>query len=163
MYPQPMTDDAESLKRLADRVEQRIAELALEYAEVARLAGFSIEALRKIRNGLGARPNTYRKLERGLSWQQGSVAAILAGSEPIPLEAPADEEAPADPASVNPSLEQELELAVRLMAAQVRELGLTPEEAEEAWRRARLRIEQSREPATPPESHPDSPRRHRAG
>lgn len=158
-----MTDDAESLARLADRVEQRIAELALEYAEVARLAGFSIEALRKIRNGIGARPNTYRKLERGLSWQQDSAATVLAGGEPTPLEAPVDEEAPTDPAGVTPSPEQELELASRLMAAQIRELGLTPEEAEEAWRRARQRIEQVHRAPGAPESPPESARRHQVG
>ncbi|MFJ6386412.1 hypothetical protein ACIQJT_02265 [Streptomyces sp. NPDC091972] len=39
-----------------------------------------------------------------------------------------------------PTLTQELELAGRLMAAQVRELGLSPDEAEEAWERARAQI-----------------------
>lgn len=138
-----MTDDRQPLRRLADRVEQRIAELALEYAEVARLAGFSIEVLRKIRNGVGVRASTYRKLERALAWQQDSVAAILAGSDPSPM-GNRDSNQPSaeggEPRKVSPTLEQELELAARLMAAQIRELGLSPDEAEEAWERARARI-----------------------
>lgn len=77
-----MTGDSDPLGRLAGYVERRIAELALEYVEVARAADFSIEALRKIRNAISVRSSTYGKLERALRWAPGSVQAILAGGEP---------------------------------------------------------------------------------
>ncbi|NJP75709.1 hypothetical protein, partial [Streptomyces sp. C1-2] len=42
-----------------------------------------------------------------------------------------------------PTLSQELALASRILSATVREIGLSPDEAEEAWRRARLEIERT--------------------
>ncbi len=77
-----MTAEAESRSRLARHVEQRIGEMAVEYAEVARVAGFSIETLSKIRKGLKVKQSTYGKLERGLGWRGGSTRDVLSGGEP---------------------------------------------------------------------------------
>lgn len=136
MYSRPMTAAPEPHVRLAQYIERRIAALALEYAEVCRRAEISDETLGKIRKGMRARGSTYRKLERALEWEQGSIAAILEGGEPTARDDGADRQAVARP---DPS--QELQLAQRLLAATVREMGLTPEEADEAWRRVRLEIE----------------------
>lgn len=151
-------------ERLDTAMNARRLELRMNWRDLAQAAEVSYEALRAIRKG-DYRPTELRAraLDEALQWVPGSVYAVLDGGEPVTLamqqamEQVASRET--EPGDVAPTPDQELELAVRLMAAQVRELGLTPEEAEEAWRRARLRIEQSREP----ESHPDNPRRHRAG
>lgn len=143
MYPRPMTATPNPLDRLAQYIERRITELALEYAEVCRRAEISDETLMKIRKGASARGSTYRKLERALEWQQGSIASILAGGEPVSLGVGGADLSPPEGEELQtfpPTLEQELELAARLMAAQVRELGLSPSEAAEAWRRAQERI-----------------------
>lgn len=138
MYSQPMTAALEPRIRLAQYIERRIAALALEYAEVCRRAEISDETLGKIRKGMSARGRTYLKLERALEWRQGSIAAILNGGEPAPLEASATN---ASPPAQGPSIGQELELAERLLAATVREMNLSPEEADEVWRRVRRKIE----------------------
>lgn len=152
LYPRPMTDNSESLQRLAGHIERRITELGLEYAEVARLADFSIEVLRKMRHGIKARGSTYRKLERALQWAQGSVAAILAGGEPMPVGV--------DDTPFGEQPDPELELAQRLLASTVREMGLTTDEADEAWRRARAEIVRSRASES---DDPPRGRRRRAG
>lgn len=125
LYSQAMTDDAELLQRLAAYIERRIAELGLEYAEVARLAEFSIEVLRKMRHGISVRPSTYRKLERALKWEHGSVAAILEGGEPTPLdETQGAEQRPQEAA---PQSEQGLsprEALRRVVRSSARELGV---------------------------------------
>jgi hypothetical protein len=153
-----MTDDAEPLKRLAAYVEQRIATLGLEYAEVARLAGFSIEVLRKVRNGINARGSTYRKLERALQWESGSIATILAGGEPTLVEAAAG----VAPESGETLSSQELEILQDLVVSTASRLGLSPEEMDEAYRRARAELERRRAAGGQEGSSPP-PRRRRAG
>ncbi|MER7874866.1 hypothetical protein ABTY63_15085 [Streptomyces solisilvae] len=159
----------EELARLAAHTERRIADLGLQYAEVARAAGFSDQTLIAIRNSAKVRPTTHRKLEKALRWAPGSVQAILNGGEPTALnpesaspeaaEAQARQDASAE---TKPRQQQELELASRLLSATVRELGLSPEEAEEAWRQVRLTIERSNRPMEEGES-PQTGTRHRAG
>lgn len=128
MYPRPMTatPPSEALTRLAQYVERRIAELVLEYAEVCRRAEISDETLIKIRKGLNARASTYRKLERALQWQQGSIGRILAGGEPTPLEAAGDqpqgEDSPPAPAGAAFSPGEALRRVVRSSAL---EFGVT--------------------------------------
>ncbi|MBK3630400.1 hypothetical protein JHN59_37510 [Streptomyces sp. MBT49] len=126
--------------RLAQYIERRISALALEYAEVCRRADISDETLSKVRKGMRARSSTYTKLERALNWERGSIGAILDGGEPTPLDAPPGR-APAARAPDAPPLERELALAQRLLAATIREMQLSPEEADEVWRRVRLEIE----------------------
>lgn len=158
-----MTADTQPLVRLAQYIESRITALAMEYAEVCRLAEISDETLSNIRKGNRARAATYRKLERALQWDVGSIASILAGGEPTPSGVGGGRSASAPQTA--PTLDQELELAARLMAAQVRELGLSPEEAAEAWRRAQERITRSHPHAEHRAVEPltESPRRHHAG
>ena len=130
-----MTDDAEPLQRLAAAIEWRIAELGLEYAELARVAGFSIEVLRKMRHGVKARSSTYRKLERGLGWEAGSAQAILAGGGPTLVEG----SEPMAPTEVVPSLAGDSVEAARdeATAGAIRSIldGLKPEQRERVWRR----------------------------
>lgn len=143
LYSQAMTDDAERLQRLAAYVERRIAELGLEYAEVARQADFSIEVLRKIRNGIKARVTTYTKLERALKWEYGSVEAILAGGEPSPIEAEASPPTPLEPEpQPSPGLSPR-EAFRRIVRSSAREFGLTPDGFDEAVRLAREDLEEA--------------------
>lgn len=140
MYSQPMTADANALVRLGNYVEQRVAELGLEYAAVCRAGGFSDETLSKIRKGtIQARPATYRKLERALRWGQGSVASILAGGEPALLatdggQQPEEVETPQASTDLRLSPSEALRRVVRSSA---RDLGVTADGFEEAMRLAR--------------------------
>lgn len=150
MYSQRMTAAPDPLLRLAQYLERRIVALTLEYAEVCRRAGISDETLGKIRKGHKARGSTYSKLERALEWQQGSIASILNGGEPAEVESRPGAGGPDDAESEQdtPTLSQELALASRILSATVREIGLSPDEAEEAWRRARLEIERTHKART---------------
>lgn len=164
-------------ERLDKVMNARRLELRMTWRELAQAAEVSYEALRAIRKG-DYRPAelTARALDEALQWMPGSVYAVLDGGEPVTVETQASlEQAASEHADgraaareaearqTAPTLDQELELASRLMAAQVRELGLSPEDADEAWRRARRRIEQSHRPANSPESRPEAPARHQAG
>lgn len=86
MYPQPMTADAAALGRLGQEVDKRVRLLGLDYVDVARAGGFSVETLSKIRKGQQAKGSTYRGLERALRWAAGSVDEILAGGLPRELD-----------------------------------------------------------------------------
>ncbi|MDX3033010.1 helix-turn-helix domain-containing protein [Streptomyces scabiei] len=159
-------------ERLDLAMNERRLKLRMSWREVAQAAGISYEALRAIRKG-NYRPTelTARALDEALQWMPGSVHAVLDGGEPMTVEAQAtaeqeaDQRADAGATAGTPTLDQELELAARLMAAQVRELGLSPDEAAEAWRRAQERIAQSRRSSAHPRPEPltESPRRHHAG
>lgn len=68
-------------------IERRRVELGMTLDEVAVASGLTTEGIRLIATGARTpRALTQRKLERGLRWRPGSVAAILAGGAPIPLE-----------------------------------------------------------------------------
>lgn len=67
------------------------------------------------------------------------------------------------PHTPSPSLEQELELGRRLLASTVRELGLSPDEADEAWRLAREDIIRTHRPEGPAEAAPPVVRERRTG
>lgn len=166
-------------ERLDSVMNERRLKLRMNWREVAKAADISYEALRAIRKG-SYRPTelTARALDEALRWAPGSVYAVLDGGEPTPIQAQAalpqegarrtDSRAATGEAGVRqgaPTLDQELELAARLMAAQVRELGLSPDEAAEAWRRAQERIALSHRPTghSEPEALTESPRRHHAG
>ncbi|MDX3748693.1 hypothetical protein [Streptomyces sp. AK08-02] len=164
-------------ERLDKAMSARRLELRLNWRELARDAQISYEALRAIRKG-DYRPAelTARTLDEALQWAPGSVYAILDGGEAVTVEMQtaidraaseyADSRAAAREAEARqtaPTLDQELELAARLMAAQIRELGLSPADAEEAWRRAYHKIVQAHVPANPLEAHPETPPHHQAG
>lgn len=155
MYAHPMTATAEPYVRLAQYIERRISVLALEYAEVCRRAGISDETLGKIRKGMRARTATYLKLERALEWAQGSISAIIAGGEPTSWGGRTDR-------SEAPSLSQELDLAARLLTATVKEMNLSPEEADEVWAQVRAQILADHE-STPVRKDSDTPDHRRTG
>lgn len=61
----------------------RRLELGITWADVAKTAGVSYEALRKLRSGpFGPRELTDAKISRALGWKPGSIAAILGGGTP---------------------------------------------------------------------------------
>ena len=135
MYPRPMTAEAERLQALAAHVEARIGELGLEYATVARTAGFSDETLSKIRKGVGVRPATYRKLEIALLWEARSVQAVLVGGQPTPV-------SPPTPAPSSRLSESE-ETLRRITLALAREYRLKPRDVDEVMRLVRQDLEDS--------------------
>lgn len=133
-----MTDDAGPLRRLAEYIERRISELGLEYAEVARLAGFSIEVLRKMRHGVKVRGSTYRKLERALQWEHDSVAAILAGGEPTQVDASSGDQP--ERQAPDPSVERGLSPSEALrfvISASAQKLGVGTDDLEGVFQAVR--------------------------
>lgn len=143
--------------------ERRLG-LRMNWREVATAAGISYEALRAIRRG-DYKPTelTARGLDEALQWRPGSVLSILDGGVATPIEGtpPPAETAPKSGAAQHPTLSQELELAKRLLAATIREMQLSPEEADEVWRRVRLEIEATHRSHEGEISHDD--RNDRAG
>jgi transcriptional regulator with XRE-family HTH domain len=153
-------------ERLDQAMNRRRLELRMNWRELAEAAGISYTALRAIRRG-GYRPTelTARGLDEALHWAPGSVHTVLDGGEPSLLGVQAPPKVPEGASSTTPSLKEKLELAGRLMAAQVRELDLSPDEAAEAWQLAQERITRAHEAATqsPPEALTDTIRHHSAG
>lgn len=125
----------------------RRIQLGKKWKDVLAETELSHETLNRWRKGLKVDPLTDRAFERALLWAPGARETAAAGLSPRELDSEtASTIASADTQIGSPSLEQELELAVRLLAAQVRELGLSPDEAEEAWRRVKERIVDTHEP-----------------
>ncbi|WUI00245.1 helix-turn-helix transcriptional regulator [Spirillospora sp. NBC_00431] len=73
-------------ERLAAALERRLDELDLTWSELADAASVHEVTLRAIRRG-DNQPSarTRRRLEGALSWERGSIQAILDGGEPTPL------------------------------------------------------------------------------
>ncbi|MGW4030788.1 hypothetical protein ACWEFL_15955 [Streptomyces sp. NPDC004838] len=120
-------------ERLDAAMNLRRLELRMNWREVATTAGISYEALRATRRG-DYRPTelTARRLDGALQWTHGSTLATLNGGTPTPIEGDAEQ---------LPALTAELEVLRRLLAATIREMNLTPAEADEVWRRVRPEIE----------------------
>lgn len=97
----PVTPGARA--RLAAAMEARRLELGLTWQEVAIRGGTSTKTLQVARTGPHeTRADTKRAIERGLSWDAGSVDMILQDREPVPLDAPAaapDADGPGDTAA----------------------------------------------------------------
>jgi hypothetical protein len=74
-------------ERLDEALEARRIELGMEWVDVAEAAGRSAETIRSWRRG-ESRPRAVnkRKLERAMNWAAGSIDAVLAGDNPVPLE-----------------------------------------------------------------------------
>lgn len=131
----------EPFERLDEAMSERRLRLRMNWRQVAEAAGISYTALRAIRRG-DYRPTelTARAIEEALQWGHGSVAAIMGGGDPREAAASADMAGQAE-REERPDLPQELALAQRLLAATVREMRLSPDEADEVWGRVRLEIE----------------------
>lgn len=69
---------------LASAIEARRRELGLSLREVADIAGVTGETLRAVRKGSNE-PSSLTKsgIERALSWEAGSVDAVLGGGRPV--------------------------------------------------------------------------------
>jgi DNA-binding XRE family transcriptional regulator len=132
----------EPFERLDAAMNEQRLRLRMNWRQMAEVAGISYTALRAIRRG-AYRPTelTARGLDEALQWAPGSVLSILDGGDPVPIEDAPPPATAAEPGAGRPGLAAELELAQRLLAATVREMGLTPREADEVWRHVRLEIE----------------------
>ncbi|MFF0598097.1 helix-turn-helix domain-containing protein [Streptomyces antibioticus] len=131
----------ELAKRRDTAMNRRRLELGMTWRQVAAAAGVSYETLRAVRKGDSTGGElTLRSIERALRWAPPAFEVIDSGGEP----APAD-----DAQSVTrdnrggelPPLDRELELASRLLSALVRELELSPEGADSAWRAVKAQLE----------------------
>lgn len=145
-------------ERLNEAMNQRRLALRMNWRGVAQAAGISYEALRAIRRG-DYRPTelTARGLDDALEWMPGSLFAILDGGDPVPAEAAATEgPTPETPATMT---SRELEILQDLIESTAGRLGLSPEEADEAYRRARMKIGERRAA----EERPDDPPARRRG
>jgi hypothetical protein len=73
--------------RLADAVRTRRIELELTQEDVRAVGGPSTSSMRMIEGALqsGYRMDILRRLEVALQWKAGSVRALLAGGDPVPL------------------------------------------------------------------------------
>lgn len=149
----------EAAGQLLAATEARRVELGKKWKQVYEEAGVTHQTLNRWRNGHPVAPLTERALERALDWAPGAREAIAAGGEPTPV----GEGAPPPDPGRGPTLEQELELGRRLLASTVRELGLSPDEADEAWRLAREDIVRTHRPAEPSEGAPPVVRDRRTG
>ncbi|MCM8550026.1 hypothetical protein [Streptomyces sp. STCH 565 A] len=146
---------------LDEAMTERRLELRMNWRQLAEAADISYEALRAIRRG-DYRPAelTARGLDEGLRWALGSVYAVLDGRKPVRLEDHA-QQAAGTPETATPALTEEVEVARRAIAALVDALKLTPEQAEEAFRRVQTDIVRTRtgEGADEPPAPTGSPRR----
>lgn len=104
-------------QRLSDRVQQRMRELGIaDQADLIRATRLSPPTVKGILNGAPrsptVRPKTYLQLDDGLQWERGSMAAVLAGGEPVAApSAGGDVSSPGDDlADRVGSLEQEVEV-----------------------------------------------------
>jgi hypothetical protein len=75
-------------QRLSARVQQRMRELGIaDQADLIRATRLSPPTVKGILDGAPrsptVRPKTYQQLDDGLRWERGSMAAVLAGGEPV--------------------------------------------------------------------------------
>lgn len=152
----------EPYERLDAAMNERRLYLRLNWRQVAEAADISYTALRAIRRG-DYRPAelTARGLDEALKWVPGSTLTILAGGEPTAIEDVAALATP--PTGATPSLSQELDLAARLLMSTVKEMGLSPEEADEVWARVRSSIVADHDESPEAQEPPTTPLRRQTG
>jgi hypothetical protein len=81
-----MTSRDLARQQLATAMNRRRAALNIKWDDVARRGGISTATLRRARNGDGDETltiDTIAAIERGLSWEEGTVEAMLTGA-PVP-------------------------------------------------------------------------------
>lgn len=154
----------EAAADLLAATDARRVQLGKRWRQVYEEAGLTHQTLNRWRNGHGVDPLTERALERALEWAPGAREAIASGRDPVPLtEGPAEPEGgQTHTGGPDSTLDRELAFAARVMAAAITELGLSPDEADEAWRQARARIVQTHESEPGNRATPDTAH-HRAG
>jgi DNA-binding Xre family transcriptional regulator len=73
---------------LRQHIEERADELGMNLDDLAEASGLHPETIRRVRKGRARiAVSTRRALEKALEWQPGSINAILAGGQPMPIEA----------------------------------------------------------------------------
>lgn len=80
------------LEYLAEVVGGRRRELRLSKEEAARRGEMSVKTWTSVEEGRPVRDTTYVGVETALDWERGSVGAVLDGSDPTPIEPPAQDE-----------------------------------------------------------------------
>lgn len=137
-------------ERLDEAMNRRRLELRMNWRQLAEAADISYTALRAIRRG-EYRPTelTAQALDEALQWEPGSVLAILDGGDATPVKAHANRRAVSGRGESAQDAEsslssRELDALADLIDVAAEKLGLTPEEAEEAFRRGRAKIERRR-------------------
>lgn len=90
----PIMDEAGQRERLAKTISARRLELGLSASAAARAAGIDRNTWSSAEKGeRETQAHNWVGLERALRWRPGSVAAILDGRDPTPVDAePVDEE-----------------------------------------------------------------------
>lgn len=146
----------EAADRLLAATEARRVELGKKWKQVYQEAGLTHQTLNRWRNGHGVDPLTERALERALQWAPGAREAIATGGQPQPLKGPTPEDGP----ERRPLLSQEEEILRGVITVTAEQLGLSPDEAEEAFKRAKEDL--GRRPAPSPEPSQEESRRRRA-
>jgi transcriptional regulator with XRE-family HTH domain len=76
-----MAAESGDWRNLAERMDDRRAELGMTWDEVAAAGGISVATLRRVRRGAPVTADNVVKIERGLKWPAGSVRSALAAAE----------------------------------------------------------------------------------
>ncbi|MGW4825793.1 hypothetical protein ACWEP4_44880 [Streptomyces sp. NPDC004227] len=75
------------LERLGTLVQERRLHLRLGIEPAARAAGMSKDTWKKVEAAQNVRATSYTNIERALQWAPGSCRRILAGGDPVIVEA----------------------------------------------------------------------------
>lgn len=146
-------------RSLWETSDSRRIELGKRWKDVLAETGLSHETLNRWRKGYKVDSLTDRAFEKALRWDQGARDALAAGRQPNPLDGAAVDSGERR----GPTLSQELEVARRVMAETVRALGLSPDEADEAWQLVREDVMRTHRSDRRPEDPSENPRRRHAG
>lgn len=80
-----MSRNADDLRRLAELVQLRRAELRLSKDECARRAGMSNTTWTRVEEGLGVRDTTYSRVDEVLGWPLGTSARVISDLDFTPM------------------------------------------------------------------------------
>lgn len=130
--------------------DSRRIELGKRWKDVLAETGLSHETLNRWRKGYKVDNFTDRSFEKALLWEQGARDAVAANRQPVPLaEADVGPDRGAalkasEAAAASSLASRDVELLADLAAATANRLGLSAEQAEEAFRRALGDVERKR-------------------
>lgn len=86
--PTELSDDSPPTgrERLSDHLDSRRRELGMEWSDLAAAAGIEDDRMVEIFKGQEPDLHEARGLDQALRWTPGSLASVLAGDEPVPME-----------------------------------------------------------------------------